>query len=251
MSPYQELADRLLAALDLAQAPVAVAFPREQMADLTAFEGAVPAGCLFWQEAARRTFITSTKDHELCAIGVHTHHMVQASPQQPAELGEALKAMGGLDYVRDEEVAAIPVLQRQTEYALYGPLAEFPLAPEVVLLFADARQGLVISEAVARVDAGAPPALGRPACAVIPQALNSGKAALSLGCCGARAYLDALPDSAALWALPGDKIDQYSEQIEVLGGANKTLTTFHARRRQDVEAGKIPTVRESLARLAE
>ena len=34
------------------------------------------------------------------------------------------------------------------------------------------------------------PAMGRPACAVVPQAINSGQAALSLGCCGARAYLD-------------------------------------------------------------
>ena len=92
--------------------------------------------------------------------------------------------------------------------------------------------------------------MGRPACAVIPQVLNQGYAALSLGCCGARAYLDALSDSVAMWAFPGSKLDQYCEQIAVLARAYKTLTAFHARRREDVEAGQRPTVQESLRRLA-
>jgi len=43
------------------------------------------------------TFVTSAKDHELCAIGVHTHHLSGASTTQQTELQEALKAMGGLD----------------------------------------------------------------------------------------------------------------------------------------------------------
>ena len=84
-------------------------------------------------------------------------------------LADALQAMSGLDYVRAEEIAALPVITREIKYVVYGPLAQFPLDPEVVLLFAHARQGLIISEAVARVDKGVPPAMGRPACAVIPQ----------------------------------------------------------------------------------
>src|SRR5215475_10316357 len=94
----------------------------------------------FWQEAATRTFVTSAKDHELCAIGVHTHHLSGVSASQQTELQEALKAMGGLDYVRAEEVAAIPVVQREAKHVVYGPLTDFPVDPEVVLLFADARQ---------------------------------------------------------------------------------------------------------------
>ena len=78
----------------------------------------------------------------------------------------------------------------------------------MVLLFADARQGLVLSEAIARVDGGVPPAMGRPACAALPQAFNHGVAAMSLCCGGARAYLDALSDDTALWALPGSRLDR-------------------------------------------
>jgi uncharacterized protein (DUF169 family) len=141
-------------------------------------------------------------------------------------------------------------VQHEVKYVLYGPLGEFPLEPEVVLLFAHARQGLILSEAVARVDKGSPPAMGRPACAVVPQVLNHQRAATSLGCCGARAYLDALSDSVALWAFPGSKLHQYCAEIVTLARANKTLTAFHARRREDIEAGTRPTVRQSLDRLS-
>jgi uncharacterized protein (DUF169 family) len=108
----------------------------------------------------------------------------------------------------------------------------------------------VLTEAVTRVDGGVPPAMGRPACAVLPQVLNTGRAAMSLGCCGARAYLDVMSEGVSLWALPGGRLDEYCEQIGVLGRANRTLTTFHQRRRADVDAGGRPTVRESLARLS-
>jgi hypothetical protein len=41
----------------------------------------------------------------------------------------------------------------------------------------------------AGVEGGSPPAMGRLACAIMPQVGNTGRSALSLGCCGAGAYL--------------------------------------------------------------
>ena len=46
-----------------------------------------------------------------------------------AELGEALKAMSDLDYVRPDEVATIPVIEREVRHVVYGPLADFPSGP--------------------------------------------------------------------------------------------------------------------------
>ena len=142
------------------------------------------------------------------------------------------------------------MIKQEARHVVYGPLALFPLFPEVVILFVQARQSLILSEAATRVDKGVPPALGRPACAMVPQVLNGGNAAMSLGCCGARAYLDVLTDDIAMWAFPGGKLDQYNAEITALARANRTLTAFHRRRREDVEAGKQPSVRESLARLS-
>ena len=248
MSNNAKLAEGLVASLELALPPIAVSFTDVAPANVPDHDGVVPAGCVFWQEAATRMFVTSAQDHALCAIGVHTHHLAQPAPSYQADLAEALKAMGDLDYVRADEVAAIPVIEREVKHVVYGPLADSRIESDVVLIFAHARQGLILSEAVARVDKSSAPALGRPACAVIPQALNTGNAALSLGCCGARAYLDTLTDDVALWALPGAKLDRYCAEIAVLARANKTLTMFHARRREDIEAGKQPTVRQSLER---
>ena len=246
----QQQAEQLIASLELSLPPIAIAF-RDAVPDgVPEFDGSVPAGCVFWQEAAKRTFATSARHHALCSIGIHTLNLSQAPASQPEELRTTLEAMTGLDYVREEEVAAIPVVRREVKHALYGPLADFPADPEVVLLFADARQGLVLSEAVGRVDGGVPPAMGRPACAVVPQTLNHGLATMSLGCCGARAYLDALSDDTALWALPGGRLDQYCDQIVAFANANRTLAMFHERRRADVESGQRPTVRESLQRLS-
>lgn len=250
MSRYRRRADQLTASLAVAVPPIAIAFSDVVPSGVPSYDGVVPAGCVFWQEAASRTFATSAKDHELCSIGVHTHRIVGASPSQPEELADTLRAMGELDYVRAEEVSRIPVAKRESKYVLYGPLADFPVDAHVILLFTHARQGLVVSEAVARVDGGIPVAMGRPACALVPQVLNQGDAAMSLGCCGARAYLEVLPDSVSLWALPGSRLQSYCDQIEIFARANENLTIFHRRRKADIQAGKRPKVRDSLARIS-
>jgi hypothetical protein len=76
--------------------------------------------------------------------------------------------------------------------------------------------------------------------------MNTGRAALSLGCCGARAYLDLLTDSVALFAIPGAKLEAYEKRIETLANANGVLSRFHEIRRRDVDAGLAPTIQESL-----
>ena len=94
-----------------------------------------------------------------------------------------------------------------------------------------------------------PPAMGRPACGVVPAVKNSGRAALSLGCCGARAYLDTLTPNLSLWALPGPRLAEYADRVAELSKANEVLTRFHKLRRKDVEAGGAPSVKQSLVRL--
>lgn len=253
MPNHQDVATTLQDALRLALPPIAVAVTDTPPAGVPRFGGSVPAGCVFWQEAAKGPFVTSTADHALCAIGVHTHHLEPASPEaqrtHQAELGQVLQVMAGLTYVREQDVAGIPVLPRPARHVVYAPLAQAPVEPDVVLLFAHSQQGLVITEALQQVFGDVPPAMGRPACAAIPQAVVSGRAALSLGCCGARAYLDALTDDVALWAVPGARIAEVAERIAALARANVILGRFHQLRRQDVEAGRRPTVEESLARL--
>ena len=251
MNDYSSIARTLMESLNLRVAPVAVSVTDKPPQGVPASSEPAAAGCVFWERGAQGAFVTSQKDHGNCAVGMYTHHMPLATPAQQEDLNTCLKVFGDLGYVRPEDIAGIPVLKEEAKYVTYAPLASTPAPPSVVLLFANSRQSLVITEAVQQVDPTVPPALGRPACAVIPQALNSGKPALSLGCCGARAYLNVMTDDFALWALPGARIAEYAERIKVLAQANQVLTQFHTLRRSDVEAGKSPSVKESLARLQE
>ncbi len=245
MPSYTDIAATLTGALALKQSPIAVSFAAEVPAGVKTFPGMVPAGCRFWQEAAHGTFATVSSQHDLCSIGIHTHNLEQTGATSQ-DLGDALKVFADLGYVRAEDIPQIPVLQSKSKVVIYGPLAEATAEPTVVLLFVQADQTLILSEASQQLEGGQPPAMGRPACAVVPQAANSGRTALSLGCCGARAYLDILTPEVALYAVPGPKLAAFTERVAALAKANEILTRFHTIRRRDVAAGKHPTVQESL-----
>jgi uncharacterized protein (DUF169 family) len=243
---YSQIAGSLTQSLSLRQPPVAISFADSVPSGISHYAGKVPAGCRFWEEAAGASFATSADDHNLCAIGIYTHNF-QPSEKQQTDLIDALGVFKQLGYVREEDLPLIPVLKDRPQYAVYAPLAEAVLPPDIVLLFVDAAQTLILSEATSQVENQNAPAMGRPACAVVPQVMNSGRAALSLGCCGARAYLDNLNDGTALFAIPGAKLEAYASHIESLSQANSVLTKFHQLRRRDVEAGQHPTIKESLA----
>jgi uncharacterized protein (DUF169 family) len=246
---YSQLAAILAASLDLQQAPVAISFTNSIPAGVKAHAGRVPAGCKFWEDGATAAFVTSAFDHSLCAIGVYTHNL-EPSPAQQTDLMDALKVFGELDYVRPEDLASIPVLGSQPGYVIYAPLADSPLPPDLVLLFVNANQTLILSEATQQVENQNAPAMGRPACAIVPQVMNTGRAALSLGCCGARAYLDVLTDDVAVFAIPGGRLEAYAQRIEALAKANNLLSRFHHLRRRDIAAGGTPTIKDSLAAMA-
>jgi len=246
LQSYSHFAETLARSLRLTQPSVAVCFADFVPDSVPAHEGLAPAGCRFWRDAATASFATSSGDHALCAVGSYTHNLEPSAAQQ-RELQDCLAVFGDLGYVTADDLPLIPVLSRRPKHVVYAPLAQSPLPPEVVLLFGDASQALIVAEAVQQVEHRTPPALGRPACAVIPQVFNTGFAALSFGCCGARAYDDAFTADLVLCALPGSRLAAYVERIAALAEANSVLSRFHLRRGQDVAAGATPTVRESLA----
>jgi uncharacterized protein (DUF169 family) len=249
MPSSSSLAQILTDSLHLEGPPVAVCFADAIPAGVKQFRGSVPAGCRFWQEAQSGVFATVSSQHDLCGVGIYTHNL-EASPAAQRDLGDALKVFADLGYVREQDIPLIPVLKDRPQAVIYGPLADVPLPPDVVLLFVDTEQSLILSEASQQLEGGLPPAMGRPACAVVPQAMNHNQTALSLGCCGARAYLDILTPGVAVYAIPGKKLEAFTARVAALAKANAVLTAFHTLRRKDVEAGKHPSVQESLAAMS-
>jgi len=110
--------------LGLTAAPVAVSF--------IAAEGAV-----FYTEAA---------DHYNCPVGSYTHG-VTLPPERAKELEDVVGTMVGLQYLRMEEVAALPRRAEPFRVAVYAPLAQAPAPPDVVLVRGRARQIMLVAEA--------------------------------------------------------------------------------------------------------
>src|SRR5436853_7068648 len=98
MSDYAALARSLSESLHLTQSPIAISFADTLPPGVKTFNGSVPAGCRFWQEAAKAPFATVTSDHELCSIGIYTHNLDMSTGAQ-TDLGDALKVFGDLGYV--------------------------------------------------------------------------------------------------------------------------------------------------------
>jgi hypothetical protein len=147
-------------------------------------------GCRFWQGAATEVFATSPSDHDLCAIGTFTHNLetTRSARCRPSRRFEGLHRSGlrsGARHCLDPggRVAVVPCDLRAA--------GDDTARPDVVLLFGKAGQMLILSEASQQVEGGLPPDMGPPACAIVLQAKNTGRAALSLAA-GARAHIWAM-----------------------------------------------------------
>ena len=71
--------------------------------------------------------------------------------------------------------------------------------------------------------------MGRPACAMIPQAINTGRSATSLACIGNRVYTD-LADDELYFAIPGAKLPEVVATLVTSLHANQELEKFHRAR---------------------
>ena len=140
------LSSRLSAALKLAAAPVAIRFHAdagEAGAERRAGEypppnargrtGQVPAGCVFWIEAADRTFATAPADHANCSVGSLTHGLISL---EEAATRDDVEAVLGAGWVDEKAVLALPRVTERPAAIVYGPLGAVgnDENPDVVLL---------------------------------------------------------------------------------------------------------------------
>ena len=114
--------------------------------------------------------------------------------------------------------------------AVYAPLHAAPMPPDVVLVRGNARQLMLLAEAAQAAGvAGDQATMGRPTCAVLPQAINSARTAASFGCIGNRVYTGAA-ETEAYFAIPGSQIAAIEEHLAVVVRANQELEKFHRAR---------------------
>lgn len=184
----------------------------------------LPSACAFWRKAEKEVFYAGAEVHLGCPIGAMV--MGFDLPQEKNdELMSLVKEMLSLFYIQEEEVANIPKFQKSHGGILYGPLAIFPLEPELVLLWLTPAQAMILQEATGEItwslatEAGL---FGRPACAVLPRSLERGKPALSLGCAGMRTFTEIAEDRMLL-AVPAAVLPSLEDKLQKAISANRRM----------------------------
>ena len=225
------MSSTLASLLKLQSPPVAISFVPTAPAGVKRVPTAEPAGCGYWRRASEgEVFYTTPDDHKRCPVGAHTHN-VTLSAAEKEELTGLIGVMAGLEYITAEEVPQIPTRKTPFEVAVYAPLESAPIQPDVVLVRGNPRQLMMLAEAAQSAGvSGAGPAMGRPTCAVIPEAINAAKTSASFGCVGNRVYT-AAGDDEAYFAIPGSQLGAVEARLQAIIRANEALEKFHSARR--------------------
>ena len=159
--------------LQLTSSPVAIAFvdaPPPGVQHVSAIE---PAGCGYWRRAAEgEVFFTTADDHKGCPVGAHTHASRALAWRTPGGYrpgpgdGRALVHPDGGDpeYPDAEDTISRGGLRADRRHTRTA---------DVVLIRANARQLMLLTEAARAAGvAGTGGPMGRPTCAVLPEAIN-------------------------------------------------------------------------------
>ena len=216
--------------LGLKLEPVAIAFLEAPPPHVPRVGVVEPAGCAYWRAAAEgKVFYTEASDHYHCPIGAYTHG-IPLPPEHAKEFERLIQEMVGLEYIKPEELQSIPHRTGSFGVAVYAPLAKAPCEPDVVLICGNVKQLMLLAEAAQAAGIAGGVTIGRPTCAMIPEAIQSGKAVTSFGCTGNRVYTGT-SDDEGYYAVPGSQLGAVVEKLAAIVRANRELEQFHKARK--------------------
>jgi uncharacterized protein (DUF169 family) len=233
----QTCARTLVDELKLERTPVALAFVDAPPAGIDVTTATEPSACTFWRQAEHGLFYAAADRHQECGVGAMTMGFEVPEDRMPAAM-ELIGTMVNMGYLDMAETAHLPMVQKPHRGIVYGPLASFPLEPDVALAIVTPAQGMVLAEASDAVTLREQPGLptmGRPACAAVAWSANRDTVAMSLGCIGARTYVE-VPDDRAIVVIPGAALDGIAERLGRLAQANRDLAAFHEKKKADYAA---------------
>ena len=223
-----ELATKLTELLGLELPPVAMTMVDAAPDGLGTADRAVPSSCTFWREAEKGVFYASAAQHFNCPVGSHVMGFdLPAEVQQ--ELGGLVQSMCDAQYLDMAEVEKIPSMSKKGTGVVYGPLADLPVDPDVVLMWLTPAQAMVYNEATGNASwtASSPATVsGRPGCTALPLAIATDEPKMALGCIGMRTFTGIANDHL-LAAVPGDKIAELTAALEKTVAANAGMQAFY------------------------
>ncbi len=235
---FDKIAQAWKEALKMEYSPVAIAFSNEPPEGVERSPEPSPSACTFWRRGQTKVFYATSDDHSNCPIGLMTMGF-SLSPENSDKARSLVSTMASLHYFDPSEVAHLPTVEKSHEVVVYGPLDQFPLDPDLVLLMLDAYQGMIAAEAIGQVTWAENPQLGlfgRPACAALARAERGGNSTMSLVCIGARTYTD-LGQEDMLLVVPFSQLAEATERLAAVVDANTALAAYHREQRRIIAGG--------------
>ena len=232
---YREFSTELVDRLGLDIAPIALAFADGAPSGVPAAAKVVPSACAFWRAAEREVFFAPAADHFNCPVGsmVMGFELPEAVTEQ---LMATVGKMTACGYIDPAEPAKIPVNKKGAKGVVYGPLAQFPVAADAVLLWLTPLQAMIWSEAAGGMEWGgkAPTTVfGRPGCAAIPTALSDRRPSLSFGCIGMRTFTG-IPSDRMLAVISGGDLAAFVDALHRVKGANDAMQAAYEGHRAQI-----------------
>ena len=228
---WKQLGEDLGVALRLTHPPIAITFSTEPPAGVAPYDdpmppplpdgrtGRVPAGCVFWTRATQRTFTTVAADHGNCSVGSLTHGLkTLAEVAGNSDVAAVLEA----GWVTPEMVGELPTVSGKPRVVTYGPLGDSPVEPDVVLVRLDARQLMVLSDALPglRVE-------GKPQCHIIAVARERQEVAASVGCMLSRVRTEMASTELAC-AIPAGRLHEVVERVVATAAVDAAVGRYAA-----------------------
>ena len=228
---WSTLAATIADALKLQAPPIAITFTDAPPAGVPAFDapmgapaddgrtGRVPAGCVFWMRGAERTFSTVAEDHGNCSVGSVTHGFKTLDEVADKSDVATLLESG---WVTMDVVPQIPVVTQKPGAVFYGPLAETPIDPDVVLLRVNGKQLMTISDAWPglRIE-------GKPQCHIVAIAKEQGEPAASVGCALSRVRTG-MNVTEMTMAIPGPRLAEFVEALAKTAAVDNVVARYAA-----------------------
>jgi uncharacterized protein (DUF169 family) len=211
------LAGRLEAAISPTAPAIAITFSAAPIEGVAPFDtpmpapspdgrtGRVAAGCVFWMHGTDRTFSTVAEDHGNCSVGSWTHGFI---PLEEAATRGDVGALMESGWVTMEMVPHIPTVQEKPGAVTYGPLAETPVDPDVVLIRLTAKSLMVLSDALPGLKIE-----GKPQCHIVAMAKEHNEVAASVGCALSRVRTE-MPSTDHTCAIPAGRLGEVVDAIE-------------------------------------
>ncbi len=228
---WSESADAITLALNLTTPPIAITFSDSSPGGVKPYDapmpeatpdgrtGSVPAGCVFWTKAVDRTFTTVAADHGNCSVGSLTHGF--ATLEEVAGRSDVATLLES-GWVTMDMVPGIPVVTERPETVTYGPLADTPVDPDVVMIRVNGKQLMVLSDALPdlRID-------GKPQCHIVAVAKEQGEVAVSVGCMLSRTRTN-MPRTEMTCAIPANRLQDVIDRVEATAAIDGMVAAYAA-----------------------